>query len=60
MKKIRLKFSVTPSLFPGNGMVVVMTLDENGKSYKVKKEDPMEKFNRELKKELARLGAPVD
>ena len=52
MEKIRLKFSATPSLFPGNGLVVVLTLDEKGKSYKVKKEDLMVKFN----KELARLG----
>jgi len=36
MEKIRLKFSVAPSLFPGNGMVVVLTLDEKGKSYKAK------------------------
>ena len=52
MEKIRLKFSATPSLFPRNGLVVVLTLDEKGKSYKVKKEDLMVKFN----KELARLG----
>ena len=56
MEKIRLKFSVTPSLFPGNGMVVVMTLDEKGKSYKVKKEDFMEKMN----KVITRLGVPAD
>ena len=35
MEKIELKFSATPSLFPSNGVVVVLTLDENGKSYKV-------------------------
>ena len=56
MEKIKFKFSVTPSLFPGNGMVVVLTLDEKGKSYKVKKEDFMEKLN----KELTRLGVPAD
>lgn len=41
MEKIRIKFSVTPSLFPANSMVVVLTLDEKGKSYKVKCEDLM-------------------
>ena len=44
MEKIRLKFSVTPSLFPGNGMVVVLTLDEKGKSYKVKYDNPLGEF----------------
>ena len=39
MKKIRLKFSVTPSLFPGNSVVVVLTLDEKGKNYKAKFEN---------------------
>ena len=39
MEKIRLKFSATPSLFPGNGVVVVLTLDEKGKSYKAKFEN---------------------
>lgn len=39
MEKIKLKFSVTPSLFPTNGMVVVLTLDEKGKSYKAKMEN---------------------
>jgi len=37
MEKIRLKFSATPSLFPGNGVVVILTLDEKGKSYKAKR-----------------------
>ena len=36
MDKIKLKFSATPSLFPTNGIVVVLTLDEKGKSYKAK------------------------
>ena len=36
MEKIKLKFSATPSLFPTNGIVVVLTLDEKGKSYKAK------------------------
>ena len=62
MEKIKLKFSVTPSLFPGNGMVVIMTLDEKGKSYKVKKEDFMEKNGlglSEKKKELPPLPKRV-
>ena len=45
MEKIRLKFSVTPSLFPANGMVVVMTLDEKGKRYKVKDDNLIEDDN---------------
>jgi hypothetical protein len=36
MEKIELEFSATPSLFPTNGIVVVLTLDEKGKSYKAK------------------------
>ena len=43
MEKIKLKFSVTPSLFPGNSMVVVLTLDEKGNSYKAKRENLLEK-----------------
>ena len=43
MDKIKLKFSATPSLFPGNSMVVVLTLDEKGKSYKAKRENLLEK-----------------
>jgi len=39
MEKIRLKFSATPSLLPTNGVVVVLTLDEKGKSYKAKYEN---------------------
>ncbi len=34
-----MKFSATPSLFPTNGVVVVLTLDEKGKSYKAKLEN---------------------
>ena len=41
MEKIELKFSVAHSLFPANGVVVVLTLDEKGKSYKAKCEDIM-------------------
>ena len=41
MEKIKLKFSATPSLTPANGVVVVLTLDEKGKSYKAKCEDIM-------------------
>ena len=43
MEKIRLKFSATPSLFPTNSMVVDLTLDEKGKSYKAKHENLFEK-----------------
>ena len=39
MEKIKLKFSATPSLLPTNGVVVTMTLDEKGKSYKAKYEN---------------------
>ena len=37
MEKIELKFSATPCLFPENVVIVVLTLDEKGKSYKAKK-----------------------
>ena len=47
MEKIRLKFSATPSLFPTNSMVVVLTLDEKGKSYKAKHENLFEKKEEE-------------
>lgn len=43
MEKIQIKFSVTPSLFPTNSIVVVMTLDEKGKSYKAKHENFLKK-----------------
>ena len=55
MKKITLKFSVTPSLFPANGMVVVLTLDEKGKGYTVKSDNPLGELANclsEKKKEL--------
>ena len=55
MEKIKIKFSVTPSLFPSNGMVVVLTLDEKGKSYKAKYDNPLGELAKELsenKKEL--------
>lgn len=55
MKKIQLKFSVTPSLFPANGMVVVLTLDEKGKGYTVKSDNPLGELANclsEKKKEL--------
>jgi len=39
MEKIRLKFSAAPSLFPSNGLIVVLTLDEKGKNYKAKMEN---------------------
>ena len=48
MKKIQLKFSATHSLFPSNGMVVVLTLDEKGKSYKVIFDNPLGEFAKEI------------
>ena len=55
MEKIKLKFSVTPSLFPTNGMVVVLTLDEKGKSYKAKYDNPLGEFAKELSEEQKEL-----
>ena len=55
MEKIKLEFSATPSLFPANGMVVVLTMDEKGKSYKAKYDNPFGEFANSLsanKKEL--------
>ena len=55
MEKIKLKFSITPSLFPSNGMVVVLTLDEKGKGYTVKSDNPLGELTNclsEKKKEL--------
>lgn len=46
MDKIILEFSATPSLFPSNGMVVVLTLDEKGKSYKIKRKDFLADLNK--------------
>lgn len=44
MEKIKLEFSATPSLFPSNGMVIVLTLDEKGKSYTAKYDNPLGEF----------------
>lgn len=41
MEKIKIKFSAHHSLIVSDSVVVVMTLDEKGKSYKVKCEDLM-------------------
>lgn len=41
MEKIKIKFSAKHSLIVSDSVVVVMTLDEKGKSYKVKCEDLM-------------------
>lgn len=41
MEKIQLKFSATPRLFPADSIVVVLTLDEKGKSYTAKYENPL-------------------
>lgn len=48
MEKIKLQFSVTPSGFPTNSITVVMTLDENGKSYRVKLDDVLLGNQKEL------------
>lgn len=52
MEKIKLKFSATPRLFPGNGMEVVMTLDEKGKKYRVVKKDFLADWSKKLNGEL--------
>ena len=41
MEKIKLEFSTQNSLVVSDSVIVVMTLDEKGKSYKVKCEDLM-------------------
>ena len=51
MEIIKLEFSVTHSLFPSNSMVVVLTLDEKGKSYTAKYDNPLGDLS-ENKKEL--------
>ena len=48
MEKIKLEFSATPSLFPSNGIVVVMTIDEKGKNYKVDFNNSFEVFANDL------------
>ena len=48
MEKITLKFSITPSLFPANGMVVVLTLDEKGKGYTAKYDNSLGEFAKEI------------
>jgi len=48
MEKIKLKFFATPSFFPTNGMVVVLALNEKGKSYKVKYENVLSEKQEEL------------
>ena len=39
MEKIKLKFIATPSLYPTFSRVVILTMDEKGKSYKAKMEN---------------------
>lgn len=47
MEKIKLEFSATPSLYPVNGVKVVMTLDETGKKYKARMKNSLaEIFNK--------------
>ena len=55
MERIKLMFSVAPSMFPSNGLVVVLTLDEKGKNYKAK----MENGSLEEQKELSPLPKRV-
>jgi hypothetical protein len=62
MEKIQLKFSVTPRIFPTNGIVVVLTLDEKGKSYTAKYDNPLGEFANSLsanKKDLPPLPKRV-
>lgn len=48
MENIKVEFSATHSLFPLNGMVVVLTLDEKGKTYKVRMGNDIEGERKEL------------
>ncbi len=48
MEKIRLKFSVTPGLILSYSLVVVLTLDEKGKSYKVRYKNYAEELAKKL------------
>ena len=48
MEKIKIKFSATSRLFPTNSMVVVLTLNEKGKSYKAKLENELFGNKKEL------------
>ena len=52
MEKIRLKFSVTPGLILSYSLVVVLTLDEKGKSYKVRYKN----YAEELAKKLSQVA----
>lgn len=49
MEKIKLEFSATPSLYPTFVVTVVLTLDERGKNYRVKRNND---FLADLTKEL--------
>ena len=49
MDNIRLEFSAHLSLFPASSMVVVLTLDENGKSYEIKHEEIFLEEQKELR-----------
>ncbi len=48
MENVKLEFSATPSLFPTNGIVVVLTLDEKGKSYTAKYDNPLGELAKEI------------
>lgn len=41
MEKIKLELSATPSLYPTFGVNVVLTLDERGKNYRVKRNNDL-------------------
>jgi len=55
MEKIKLEFSAIPSFFPANGMVVVLTIDEKGKSYTAKYDNPFGELANSLSEKQAEL-----
>ena len=60
MEKIKLEFTATPCLYPGNGAInVVMTLDEKGKNYRAKRKYDMLAELYGKKKELPSLPKRV-
>lgn len=48
MGKIILEFSASPCLYPTNGVSVVMTLDETGKNYTIKRNSLFADLTKEL------------
>lgn len=49
MEKITVEFSASPNLSPSEGVVVVLTMDDKGKSYKVKRENDFFEEQKELR-----------